>query len=388
MSWLAVAGYVFLPSAEITLTPKEEPIPPIPLTVRADPDATATDADAGVVPADRLEVPVEVSNTFQTQGRRVEESTATGTVTFRNVDFTESNTIAAGAVVSTQGGVRFRLDRSVTVGKAELVGLQVIPTEANVSVTAVNPGPSGNVEPNTITVIPAAEDPTTLVGNKAATSGRARDEFPQVSEAEVTAALEQLNAQLADTFAAAVADGAAPRRTPPSIPRPRSSGRRRRRSTRRRSSARRSRRSTSGSGPPARSSPSTPGRSGASPSRGSGERRRTTAWSTIRSRSTPARAPSANGQVTFPVSASASRVRLLDPAELLELVKGKTIEDAETALAPFGDVEIVPWPDWVSSVPTMDSRVSLVIVGQGEAAEGAGASASPGPASPGADGSP
>ena len=42
-------------------------------------------------------------------------------------------------------------------------------------------------------------------------------------------------------------------------------------------------------------------------------------------------------------------------------MKGKTIEDAETALAPFGDVEIVPWPDWVSSVPTMDSRVSLVM---------------------------
>ena len=57
------------------------------------------------------------------------------------------------------------------------------------------------------------------------------------------------------------------------------------------------------------SSPSTPGRSGASPSRGSWRTSgRTTAWSTIQSRSTPARAPSPSSQVAFPVSASASRV--------------------------------------------------------------------------------
>ena len=141
------------------------------------------------------------------------------------------------------------------------------------SVTAVS-GPSGNVEPNTITVIPAAEDPTTLsVRNKAATSGRARDEFPQVSggghrrpRTAPTPSSPTPSPRLSPTR-----PGTPGERHP--LSRPRSSGRRRRRSTRRRSSARRSRRSTSGSGPPARSSPSTPGRSGASPSRGSGERR-------------------------------------------------------------------------------------------------------------------
>jgi hypothetical protein len=96
----------------------------------------------------------------------------------------------------------------------------------------------------------------------------------------------------------------------------------------------------------------------------------------------------ANGQVSFPVTASASRVRILDPEELLAMVKGKTLEDAEAALEPFGRVEIMPWPDWVSSIPTMDGRVSLVIAGQDEAADGAGASEPAGSASPGADGSP
>jgi hypothetical protein len=92
--------------------------------------------------------------------------------------------------------------------------------------------------------------------------------------------------------------------------------------------------------------------------------------------------------VTFPVTASASRVRILDPAELLALVKGKSLDDAEAALEAFGEVHIVPWPDWVSSVPTMDGRVNLVIVGQDGATEGtATPHISPG-ASQGADGSP
>jgi hypothetical protein len=93
-----------------------------------------------------------------------------------------------------------------------------------------------------------------------------------------------------------------------------------------------------------------------------------------------------NGQVMFPVTASASRVRILDAAELLALVKGMSLADAEAALEPFGQVDIVPWPDWVSSIPSMDSRVSLVIVGQdGAASDGGEPSES---ASPGAGGSP
>jgi hypothetical protein len=44
----------------------------------------------------------------------------------------------------------------------------------------------------------------------------------------------------------------------------------------------------------------------------------------------------ANGEVSFPVTASASRVRGPRPGELLALVKGKSFADAKAALAPFG----------------------------------------------------
>jgi hypothetical protein len=71
-----------------------------------------------------------------------------------------------------------------------------------------------------------------------------------------------------------------------------------------------------------------------------------------------------DGQVSFPVTAKAARVRLLDAAELLPLVKGLSVADAEAALAEYGEIDVNTWPDWVSSVPTMDSRVTISIVGQ------------------------
>jgi hypothetical protein len=387
---LGVAAYVFLPSATIAVTPKEEPIPPISLSVRADPDATVTDPEAGVVPADRIDVPVEVSNTFETKGRRVEEATATGAVTFRNVDFTDSNTIAAGSIVSTQGGVRFKTDRAVTVGAAKLVGLQIVPTEANVSVTAVKPGEAGNVEPNTITVIPAAEDPQTLsVRNKAATTGGTHEEFPQVTQEEITAALEQLNAQLGDAFTAAVADGAGAPANTTLYPET----------------------AILGESAPTIDPATLVGKevpnfdlgvaaTGSviavddSPVEGIAEQRLlANVGSEYRLvdgsiEITPGTPSVTDGTVSFPVTASASRVKILDPAALIALVKGKTLDDARAALAPFGAVEITPWPDWVSSIPTMDSRVNLVIVGQDEATPSSSGEPADGSGSPGASGSP
>ena len=379
---VAIAGYIYLPSAQITVTPRSEPIPPISLTVKADPNATATDAQAGIVPASRVDVPVSVSDTFTTTGKRIEETQAKGTVTFRNVDFTASNTIAGGSIVSTQSGVRFRTDRAVTVARAKLVGLQVFPSEADVSVTAVKAGESGNVEPNTITVIPAAEDPLTLsVRNHAATSGGTHKEFPQVSQTDVDDAIAKLTSELNDAFHAAVADGTGAPANATVYP------------------------DTAVLGQPSTSvDPSSLVGQGvptfdlglnangtviavdASPVEGIAKERLMAnvgpGYRLIEDSVNiqQGSATVANGQVSFPVTASASRVRQLDPAELLALVKGKSFADAKAALAPFGVVKITPWPDWVSTVPSIDSRVGLEIVGQ-DGSAGAPSSASPGASS-------
>ena len=385
-----VAAYVFLPAAEITVTPRSEEIGPITLVVRADPEATAVDADEAVVPAQRLEVPAEVSQTFTTAGRRVEETAATGEVTFSNLDFTSANTVPAGSIVSTQSGVRFRTNGAVTIDRARLVGLQIVPTEADVGVTAVAPGPAGNVEPNTILTIPADEDPLTLkVRNRAATSGGTREEFPQIAQADVDAALEALRPQLDEAFAAAVDGGAgAPQGATP-FP------------------------ETAVLGEPAPT---------VDPATLLGQEIETfelglrATGTVIAVDDSPVEAiaetrllsnvgadhrlvdgsididqgePTVTaGEVSFPVQARAERVRLLDPADLLARIKGRTVDEAESILAAFGEVEIRTWPDWVTTIPGLDSRVTIVIAGQGGPAEDDGSAEPSGAGSPGRSAAP
>ena len=114
------AAYLLLPSAAIALTPRQELIE-IPLTIAADPTATEVDAANSIVPALRLDVPVQTTKTFTTAGRHVELAPARGSVEFSNYDPTSSNTVAAGSIVSTEGGVRFRTLATVGIPAGEFV---------------------------------------------------------------------------------------------------------------------------------------------------------------------------------------------------------------------------------------------------------------------------
>jgi hypothetical protein len=67
------------------------------------------------------------------------------------------------------------------------------------------------------------------------------------------------------------------------------------------------------------------------------------------------------GVITFPVDGSAKQLRPLDAAALERDVLGLSKADAETALADYGEVAIVLWPGYVTSVPTIDGRVTLVV---------------------------
>jgi hypothetical protein len=72
--------------------------------------------------------------------------------------------------------------------------------------------------------------------------------------------------------------------------------------------------------------------------------------------------PEVTGQsVSFPVTARAQQVAILDADELRERVMGKPLDTARALLAPFGEVELTAWPDWVSSVPTLADRVDVQI---------------------------
>lgn len=356
-----VGAYVFLPTATAVISPRENVIGPIPLRIVADPNATAPDPEARVVPAVTKQLPVEATGTFQVTGKRVEESPATGAVRFRNLDFTSSNTIPRGSIVSTQGGIRFRTERAVTVPRAELVGLQVFPATASVKVRAVNAGTDGNVEPNTILVIPRGEDPRTLdVTNPDATSGGKRDEFPRVAQADVTAATKAVDAQLAAAFAEQLADPSLAADGTTVFP------------------------DTAALGDPSYSvDPATlVGQEIESFELGASATGTVLAvdesaveqiaeeniapqvqagYSLIDGSSQVQPSPGEvdEGVITFPVTITARQILQIDPAAIEAEIRGKSLTDAKAILDRYGQSQLSVWPEWVGTVPTLDARVDV-----------------------------
>jgi hypothetical protein len=91
------------------------------------------------------------------------------------------------------------------------------------------------------------------------------------------------------------------------------------------------------------------------------------------------------GVVSFPVTATATRVRIVDPDALRAMVKGQSVDQARALLTPYGQVSITTWPGWVSSITGFDSRLTVTVDGQTGSAPGSSSapgasSSSPAPA--------
>ncbi|MGP1673774.1 MAG: baseplate J/gp47 family protein, partial [Candidatus Limnocylindrales bacterium] len=298
---------------------------------------------------------------FPATGERVEETEATGTVRFRNKDFTRSNSIPRGSIVSTAAGVRFRTDRAITVPRAELVGLQIFPASATVDVTAVDAGPEGNVEPNTILTIPRGEDPLTLdVTNPDATTGGAREEFPRITQEDVDAAVAALTTVLDATFRDQLDDPALVGDGTTVFP------------------------DTATLGPPtfdvdlatlvgqevdgfdlSASAQGTVLAVDEAPvqavAEGNIDASVEPGYQLVEGSSIidPEPAVVENGVVTFPVVVTATQVLDIDPAAIEAEILGKPLAEARTILARYGTVQLSVWPDWVGTIPTFDARVEV-----------------------------
>lgn len=358
-----VGAYVLLPSAEVVVTPREEVIGPLAFRAEARTDVSEPDIDAGILPAQPIVVTVEVSDTFAATGERVEETAATGLVRFDNLDPTTSNTIAKGAIVSTNNGTRFRTDRSITIAAATLVGLTIRPSSASVTVTAVDPGPEGNVQPNAITTVPRGEEPIFLkVTNPDETTGGVRETFPRVSEEDVQAAQLALATRLEADFAARLDD---PDIAPDAVtvfP------------------------ETASQGEPEWSvdvetlvgtevptfdlGGSVTGSVLAvdtAPLQAIAEARLAASVSDgsrlIEGSSEVSVDPAvvAGASITFPVRTTARQVAVLDPTVIAERIRGLPIADAQVILDTYGTATLRVWPDWVATIPTIDGRLSVTI---------------------------
>jgi len=358
-----VGAYLFLPTATAVITPRETAIGPVPLRIVADPAVTAPDPVGRTVPAVTKAVPVEVSQSFAVTGKRVEETAAAGVVRFDNFNPVSSNTIARGSIVSTSSGVRFRTDRAVTVPAAQFdpSTSTITPTSRNVSVTAVDPGTSGNVPANRITRVPRDENGTFLdVTNPDATSGGKREEFPRVVQADLDAATNAITDGLAAAFAKQLADPA-----------------------------------LVGDGTTVFAETAVLGEATFTidPRTLLGDEVETfdlgaTASGTVLAvdesavkvvaeanivsqveagyalvdgsslvEASPGQVEA--GVITFPASITARQVLLLDPAAIEVEIRGKTLAEAQSILDGYGRAELSVWPDWVGTIPTLDARVEV-----------------------------
>jgi baseplate J-like protein len=380
---LAVGAWLLLPSASITVTAREQAIGPVSLTIRADPAAEEADVGARVVPAERLSFPLSASDTFSATDKRVEQTAATGSVTLRSYNTGSSNTIPRGSVVSTEGGIQFSTRNAVTLAPARVAfpSLTVIPSSASVRVDALRQGPGGNVLAHTIKVVPPGENSDlTTVTNPAATTGGSRTEFPRIGQADIDAAIDQLTLQLGTDFEAILAD---PSRTPDgltlflgtrTIPEP-----------------------VPSADPLTLVGDEVPTFELGLSSTGTVIAVDTTPVATIAEsgmRDVVAsdhrlvessihidigEAIVQGGNVSFPVTATAAQVRVLDAHALRERVKGRPLEEARSILGEVGDVELSVWPDWVETIPTIDARLELKVEPEAPSPGPNDASGSPSP---------
>jgi len=360
-----VAAFLFLPSATAVVTPREETVGPVSLRITASTAIDAPDIETGQVPAEIVPVPVSASDTFEATGVRVAETKAKGEVQFQNFDPTASNTVAKGSIVSTRNGVQFRTNSSVTVPAAELVGVTIFPAAKSVKVTAVDPGEDGNVAANTIDEVPRGENRVFLrVTNPEPTAGGTREEFPRVTQEDVDAAMSSLEASLQAAFAERVADPAlvpgdatvfpetaVMDEATPSVAIDKLIGQ----------EVETFELGLSATG--------TVTSVNAAPVRDIAEARLASSVAPGRqliegsSRIDESPAVVQGNTITFPVVATARQIPLLDPEQIKAAIIGKPVAEAQTILDGFGEASLDVWPDWVGTIPTLASRVTVTVDG-------------------------
>jgi hypothetical protein len=362
-----VAAFTLLPSAEIVVVPASDTVGPLELNVTAQSGVTNPDPVNLLVPATRFTFDVTASDTFPATGVKVTETAAAGEVTFSSLNTGDSNSIPEGSIVETESGTEFRTLADITLPPAEIGIVDgkfvVIPSTEKVAIEAVAVGLTGNVAANTIVVVPKGENARrTSVTNEVATTGGSRTETLQVQQSDVAAALAALDIALAEDFEHQIVDAIGVPDGTTLFP------------------------ETQDLGEPTRSvDPATlVGTDAAEFELG------VTAQGTVigadpgpvdtlaRARirtvvdegfrlvedsivTEPGTPIVAGSVITFPVTVQALEIRVVDGAALLSRVRGLGLPQARTILQAYGDVAITVWPDWVTTIPTIEGRATLTI---------------------------
>lgn len=383
---LGTAGFALLPNAEIVVVPASDTVGPLELNVTAQSGVTQPDLVNLLVPATRFSFEVAATDTFPATGVKVTETAATGEVTFSSLNTGSSNTIAKGAIVETESGIEFRTLAEITLPPADIGIVDgkfvVIPSTEKVAIEALTPGVSGDVAANTIVVVPKEENPKrTTVTNETATGGGTHTETKQVQQADIDAALTALELALAEDFDRQVGDAVGVPEGTTLFPETKSLG---------------------------TATPSVDPTTLVGTDAEEFELGLTAQGSVIGANPDPVEALAkarirtavddgfrlvedsieftagtpivAGSVITFPVTVQALEIRIVDGAALLARVRGLGLPQARTVLQAYGRVTITVWPDWVTTIPSLEGRATLTI--GTPAGPSASLGASPGDSSP------
>ena len=376
-----VAAYLLLPMATVILTPAVDQLGPIQLSVTAQSGITKPDPTRLLVPARTFTFDVAVSDTFPTTGLKVVDTAATGAVTFQNCDTSSSVTIPSGSTVATDSGIKFKTQTSLTLKRAHLFP-QDCPA-GTVPIEAVVTGPSGNVPAGAITKAPPGYDPVILlVRNLDPTTGGTHTETKQVAQADVDAAMTALNDKLAAAFDAkiAAAEGVPAGMTlfdetkslgtaTPTVDPKTLVG----------TDAETFQLGLSAKGTIVGADPSPVSTLADARIRSSVQDGFNLVEDSVK---IEVGTPLVTGStITFPVTATAIATREVDVSILRARIHGLGLPQARTVLQEYGRVKITVWPDWVTTIPTNDDRLSFTITAPATPSASPGASAVPGSSS-------
>jgi hypothetical protein len=379
---VAYGAYVFLPTATVTLRPAAVAVRAPQFAVTADPNVAVVDATAGVIPAQIVSVPVHVAGTFNATGVDVHDTKATGSVRFSSRNSLSDVTIPAGTVVSTSDGVDFVTVDDVVVPQGDFD--HGVPGRADADIRAAKTGPSGNVAADAITRVPPNLDAQGIsVTNPDATSGGKHVEDLQITQEDYDAAVAVLSSELPAALQLAIAN-------PQAVPRG------------------------------LVAFPETAQLSAGQPDQDAGTlvdelaptfdlaldaTADVTAVNESQIEQVAAarvRAAHASGQnlvsdavevahdagtviggtVVYSVTASGRGYTDPDPQTVVAALRGKSLADARSALAPFGVADIAIWPEFVDHLPDQAARISVQVVAPSAAPATLAPSASRAPSAP------
>jgi hypothetical protein len=336
------------PAASIVVSPVRLPIDPASYTLVLQAEA-----------AEEGEVQAEVAG--QATGVFRDPSPAVGEVTFSNYN-TSPVRVDAGTQVAA-GEVVFATGETVVVP----TGFFGIPGTQRAAITAVEPGPSGNLPADAIDAIlneavrnalrAFSDNPNRIVRNEEPTAGGAENRQPEITQEDVDAAVQQLGEDLAARLSEALTDDRARVYGPVQA------------------------------GEPAIQVPDglvgTRGEESFRLSGTLGYRRPWVALSEVREAAAERLLDDAEAapdgreivpdsivvelgevsgegdELSVAVVVSADSDPLLDAAAIRAMVTGLTEEEAEADLAHLGEVDVRLWPGWVDRVPELEWRIEL-----------------------------